>query len=425
VIERTTRRVAASLLQWHLAGAAALCIWLQSTPAIVAAAAAVGLSAIPRYALPPIAMFAVKGLGSTDLAGQIIGQMRVTDLCLVAFVVRHVVASRALGRPPAHAVAAGAFLAWTAIVTVASGVSYSPIVRIGLYIVAGLCIARDRRSRDVLQVAIVVYACVEMMLSVWRIPGRLVGVTLGDPGQFGTLMAVACVIVALRVKPLPARAALLGYLGVGLVFCLTRSVWFATAMTIAVVFLQSRGRILPIVVPVVGALVGLPLVPWLTELAHLNPVSGTLRTESMELAVQTFEENPLTGLGWAYASGPDALVQLNAYNLWLFVGASTGAIGVALFATWIMLIARHLGARDRVGYLALTLMLAMGLSEMPIYADSIVSLIYLLLISPPPAAAPSDADVTPGRTVGSRPRPWLPSTTGFAASSGRSAGRAT
>jgi hypothetical protein len=410
-------------MQWHIAGAAALCVWLRPTPTVMALAATVGLCAVPRYALPAIAVFAVKGLGSTDLAGQIIGQMRLTDLCLVAFVVRHVAASRALGRPPAHAVAAGAFLAWTAIVTVASGVSTSPIVRIALYVVAGLCVARDRRSRDGLQIAIVVYACVEMALSIWQIPGRLVGVTLGDPGQFGTLMTVAGVVVALRVKPLPVRAALLGYLGIGVVFCLTRSVWFATAMTVAVVFLQSRGRIVPIVVPAVGALVGLPLVPWLTELAHLNPVSGTLRTESMELAIQTFRENPLTGLGWAYASGPDALVQLNAYNLWLFVAASTGAVGVALFATWILLIARDLGARHRVGYLALTLMLAMGLSEMPIYAGSIVSLIYLLLISPPPAGARDDADVTPGRTVGSRPRSRLGSTAGFGASSGRSAGR--
>jgi hypothetical protein len=363
---------------------------LRPAPVIMAAAAVVGLGVLPRYVLPAMAVIAVKGLGSTELAGQLIGQLRLTDLCLIAYVVRHLVTSRVLGRPPAHAIASGAFLAWAGIVTVAQDMSYSPILRIGLYVGAGLCIAGDRRSRDVLQAAIVAYACVELALSIRHLPGRLFGVTLQDPAQFGTLMAVAAVIVAFRVKPLPLRAGLIGYLGVGVVFCQSRSVWFATAAAVAVVLLRSRSRLVPVVVPAVGVLIGLPVVPWLTNLAHLNTQSGALRTESMEAAVQVIREHPLAGLGWAYASGTDDFIRLNAYNLWLFVGASTGLIGVALFATWILLIARDVGARDQVGYLALTLMLAMGLSEMPIYAGSIVSLIYLLLISPPPAGTPGD-----------------------------------
>ena len=426
-IKRSTRPGVAVPLQSHLTAAAGLCLALPVSPAIMAATAVVGLSAIPRVALPAIAVMAVKGLGNTHLAGQIIGQLRLTDLCLVAYVVRHVVTSRALGRPPAHAVASAAFLAWATIVTVASGVSYSPMLRIGLYVVAGLCLARDRQSRDFLQVAIVGYAFVELTLSIREVPNRLFGVTLDDPALFGTLMAVAGILVGLRVKPLPARLALLSYLGVGVVFCQTRSVWFATAVTVAVVFLHGRGRLVPILAPAVGALIGLPLVPWLSNLANLNSESGTLRAESMTLAVQTIRDHPLAGLGWAYASAADALVRANAYNMWLFVGASTGAIGLALFTTWILLTARDLGARDRVGYLVLTLMLAMGLSEMPIYAGSIASLIFLLLISPPPAAAPRDAPDVPSAPrqpraappadfpgvgpVGDAPRTalWLPS----------------
>lgn len=382
------RQPATQVARWHITLAMLLAaLALLSTPVFAVPVAFVSFLVAPRAALPAAGVVLVKNLGFAQLAGPMFGQMNLTDVCLTLFVARSLGSlSRDLRNPPMHLLASGGFLAWSLIVTLIEGVSATPLLRIALYVLAGLCVARDPQARRILECAIVGYAFTELLLSLPMLPARLFGPTIGDPAQFGGLMLVAATIVVFRVRPLIVRLPLALYLVTGSILSQTRSVWFAAAAVAALLFLRGRGRLLPVAVPALGALIGLPFIPWLTRIAHLNPDSAYVRADSLQSSLDAILSHPFTGQGWAYLSGTtlDALHGgVGAYNLWLNVTAATGFVGLVFFAAWMVFAARDLGRVDKVGYTVLTILLAMGLSEMPIYADALLTIVFLLLVSPP------------------------------------------
>lgn len=398
------RQPATQVARWHVTLAMLLAAFaLLSTPNFAVPVAIVGFLVAPRAALPAAGVVLVKNLGVEQLAGPMLGQMNLTDICLTLFVARSLGSlSRDFRNPPMHLLASGAFLSWSLIVTLIEGVSATPLLRIALYVLAGLCVARDPQARRTLEYVILGYACIELLLSVPTLPARLFGPTIGDPAQFGGLMLVAATVVVLRVRPLFVRLPLAAYLVTGALLTQTRSIWFTAAAVAVLMFLRGRGRLLPVAVPALGALIGLPLVPWLTRIAHLNRDSGYVRADSLQSSLDAVRNHPFTGQGWAYLSGTtiDPLDGgVGAYNLWLNVTASTGLVGLVLFTAWMIFVARDLGRVDEVGYTVLTIMLAMGLSEMPIYAGALLTIVFLLLVSPPtsndrvgvPSASPSIA----------------------------------
>lgn len=377
---------AVKLVQWHIAGAASLVAFASQNNTLVAVPAlAAALLAVPHFALPAAAVVLMKGMGVAALEGPVVGQLHLTDICLLLFITRSLPALlRALRQPPAHVVLSFLFVGWGLLVTALAGVSMTPLFRIAVYLVAGCCVAGNAQARRLLEYSIVAYALIELTFSLPALPARLFGVTAGDPGQFGGLMVVAATIVALRVRPLAIRVPLAGYLAAGAFFSLTRSIWFATAAVAAVLLIRARGRLMPMAVPAIGAFVGLPLVPQITEAAQLNAASLQLRVTSMRNALADIQEHPVAGQGWAYVNrslmGPTES-GVAAYNLWLYVAACTGLVGLALFTAWLVLAARDLGRFDPLGYAVLTIMIAIGMSEMPVYAASLLTLVFLLLIS--------------------------------------------
>lgn len=385
---RRLRQPATQVARWHVTLAMLLAAFaLLSTPNFAVPVAFVGFLVAPRAALPAAGVVLVKNLGVAQLAGPMLGQMNLTDICLTLFVARSLGSlSHDLRNPPMHLLASGAFLSWSLIVTLIEGVSATPLLRIALYVLAGFCVARDPQARRTLEYVIVGYAGIELLLSLPTLPARLFGPTIGDPAQFGGLMLVAATVVVLRVRPLFVRLPLVAYLATGALLTQTRSIWFAAAAVAVLMFLRGRGRLLPVAVPALGALIGLPLVPWLTRIAHLNRDSGYVRADSLQSSLDAVRNHPFTGQGWAYLSGT-TIDPLNggvgAYNLWLNVTASTGLVGLVLFTAWMIFVARDLGRVDKVGYTVLTIMLAMGLSEMPIYAGALLTIVFILLMSPP------------------------------------------
>jgi hypothetical protein len=379
--------------RWILAAAAAVtAVALQDAKVVAAVAVAVSLLCLPRIALPAAAVVFARGLGIPALSEPLSGQLRLTDLCLILFVLRAgAPLLRGARSQPAHVLAGSLFLAWSFAVTMAQGVSATPLLRLAVYLVAGYCVMHSPDTRRLLERAVVGYACVELLLTAPALPGRLYGATVNDPAQFGGLMLVAALVVWLRWRPGPLRLLTLCYLAAGVVFSQTRSVWFAAAAVTAVLVLRARGRLMPVAVPAVGVLIGLPLIPWITNTAHLSAQSTTLRVESMRLGMAAFRAHPFAGQGWAYhaATGPHHLAaSTGAYNVWIFVAASTGLVGLLLFAAWLTFLARDLSRGDSVGYAVLTVMLAMGMSEMPIYAGALLTIVFLTLMSPSVGQAP-------------------------------------
>jgi hypothetical protein len=87
--------------------------------------------------------------------------------------------------------------------------------------------------------------------------------------------------------------------------------------------------------------------------------------------------------------------------MWLWVATSVGLVGCAIFSAWLVTVARGYRVGDDVGSAVLTIMLVIGVTEMPIYAGALLSVVFLLLIPPLVATTASDQphDTPIGTTV--------------------------
>jgi hypothetical protein len=83
----------------------------------------------------------------------------------------------------------------------------------------------------------------------------------------------------------------------------------------------------------------------------------------------------------------------SVYNLWIYLGACTGLVGVVLFLAYIALLGRA-AVPDPVAYLYLAAVLAMSLSEMHLYGVSLVAVLFFTMTSTGKARA-TDSPAVP------------------------------
>lgn len=276
------------------------------------------------------------------------------------------------------------FLLWAWATTVANGVSPSPLTRISLYALAGLLLTRAARShRQALLFGVLAYTAVEMALTVTQLPSeRIIGTSIGDPHQFGSLLLAALAILlgtTRRAKP-SVR------IGIGL--CLlwvaatrTRGILLALLVLVTLASLRRLRRRQAIIAVVVAATAGLTLYGPLTERFGLNPQSADVRKASITNGIATAMKAPIIGRGWAWNAGRTDLPPNQreaAYNLMVNVWVALGVVGLALLAGYLAALFREL-ARDRTAFLFCAAMMGLGLTEMIFYAGSFPTVLFFLI----------------------------------------------
>jgi hypothetical protein len=285
----------------------------------------------------------------------------------------------------------------------------SALGRIILYAAVGVGITYGGQARRYLVGGVVALAAFEVICYLPSVGDRLYGVIVADPAQVGFLFVAAALLVLTSRAPLAARLVLGIPLLAGVAASMTRSVWFALGV-VGVAACLPRRWYLSLILPPVLAVAALPFVSTVTELFGLNRESAEIRQRSIEAGLSAFLEHPVTGHGWAFTSrhkelGYFGLVDTPTYNLWIFLGTSVGVVGVALFAVFVALLSREV-LDSRPAYLTIFAMLALALTETPLYGGSLVAVLFFTL-----TALPSDATTTPGRGL-FRARPQDPAQIG-------------
>jgi hypothetical protein len=332
----------------------------------------------PVDALPALMVFTARD------GAPVLGALNPADVVGLVYLARIAAGRRLSGlRITRSRVLLAAFLGWSALVTVIGVGVLTAIPRIALYAAVGTVLAHRARGRRWLYAGVVGYALVEIVLHLPAVPARLWGHFIGDPAQAGALFVAALAVVVGSRPPRPAvRAVLVAALLAGVAMTLTRSVWFAAIIVLVCAFLPRR-RYLPVLLPPVAAAAALPLVPAINRVFGLSDSSADVRLMSIESGLREFAERPLTGHGWAFDSAVRAagLVGFEGelvYNLWLFIGVSAGLVGIVLFGAFIVSLSREV-LHAPAAYLSLAALLAMSLTEMPLYGLSLPGMLFFLL----------------------------------------------
>jgi O-antigen ligase len=324
---------------------------------------------------------------------RVFGPIRPTDVLLAVFVARWAVRRLAASDRESRRswnMALLLFLAWSWLSLWQTGSmdTLTALARVTLYGGAFLAAADDERLLKPLLVTFALYGTFEVVLAALGVTPH-VGLrwygAKNDPQEFALLLLVA--LPAALVLPHRLRWPVMGAAVVGIVFTLSRGVWFAAGVELLALTLPwvRRRWFLAFIAGALIILGGLLIQQRVTEQLNLNPDSLALRQQSFQEAVSLIEENPVFGTGWSIGTvrqrDPGAVAP---YNLWLNLGASTGILGVCLFALFIALLAREL-VHDRrpevvAVWIYLLAFLAVSLEEMPIYADSPATVEFFLLM---------------------------------------------
>jgi hypothetical protein len=328
---------------------------------------------LPLPLLPAVMLVTVRaglpGLGDLDFS----------DLIAIVYLVRLIVSGRVMDiRPAPSHVALIAFFGWAILVTVTQSGLLWPLIHVMLYAAVGVGLTHSPTARWGLLWAVLGLAGFEVAIHLPHLTTRLYGVFMSDPAQVGALLLAALLLVPMLSLPLGARVAVRALLLTGLAATQTRSIWFALAV-VAVAAALPRRWYVPAVLPLVLAPVGLLLVPQVTAFFDLNQESAAIRSQAISVGMQQFLERPVIGYGWA----DDDLLGGPIYNLWIELGVATGLIGIALFLLYVFLLSSDT-IRTSPAYLFLTGVLAMSLTEMPLYGASVVTLLFFTLTSPGP-----------------------------------------
>jgi hypothetical protein len=301
---------------------------------------------------------------------------------------------------PSHA-ALVAFFAWAAVVTHTHGGTLWSLAHLMLYAAVGIGLTHSPTARRGLLWAVLGLAVYQVVVHLPDVTSRLYGL-MADPAQVGALLLAALLLGPISALPLGARLMLRSLLVIGVVATQTRSIWFAFAVVLVAAALPRRWYV-PAALPLAMAPIGLLLVPGLTTFLELNEESGRLREESLAVGLRQLGERPLTGHGWAALDQVDGGI---VYNLWVHLGVATGLVGILLFLAYILLLSVETARSRCSAYLFLTGVLAMSLTETPLYGGSVVTLLFFTVISA--AARLSRAEegrhpAAPGTSLPGRP----------------------
>lgn len=341
--------------------------------------------------LLPVATLLAGGIVMSGGASQtaLVGPLIAADLLFIGWLARSAATSETAlpreAKAPANALLL--FLGWALLATYLDGQSVTPLLRVALYAAVTIQLARAGTSRRFLYAAVMVFA-------VWNVAGgalegqsRLVGLYVGDPAQMGALILAALtplVTRELRFLGWQLAALVLVY---GLWLTQTRSVWFATIVVGAVWFTgrRSTGRGRTVLVLGVVALIGFEFVGLVTERLDLNADSASYRVDSIMNGIRSGLAHPIFGSGWAhveYVDGQGQIVQgveaVVPYNLFINVFTSVGLPGLVLFGAFLWTLLGPLVRRKDAPLLFVGAVLAMSLTEMTIYAGSLLTVLFFI-----------------------------------------------
>jgi O-antigen ligase/polysaccharide polymerase Wzy-like membrane protein len=346
-----------------------------------------------------------KGLGVAALQAPLAGPLLLSDLLLLLCLLRCLI-ERRTGQAEPHRfvrVCLVLFLVWSVLATVHAGTSVTPLLRIGVYGGVFLLLSRRRTDRKLIYGIVMCYALVNVAGGVLLAQTRLVGLDIGDPAQTGgLLLAALCPLLTSELRtPWPRLVgAVLLY---GIFLTQTRSVWFATII-ILVIWAQKTLTLSRLVVVFAGlALLGLHTVNWVTRVFGLNTSSADYRWQSVVAGMRRALENPVLGSGWGYLSSTkdlgvpvyiyEAADRVLPYNLFVSVFASVGVPGLLLLVLFLGRLLHRLVATRDAALLFTVAVLAMSMTEMTLYAGSMLTL--LLFTYAGIGLAPADGDLRP------------------------------
>ncbi|MEO3812787.1 O-antigen ligase family protein [Sphaerisporangium sp. B11E5] len=376
-----------------LVGAVAWLLGLMGETATRDLLAGVALFLLPLDVLPALVIVTVRD-GTPTL-----GALSPSDVVALVYLGRLALSPRLLAvRLTAPRLALIAFLLWAFFVTYNGYGLMTALSRIAVYAAVGIAVTYRARGDAWLRAAVVGLSLTEIALYLPHVPERLRGVVIDDPAHAGVLFIAALLVVAASRMPGAAKAALTVVLLFGVAMTLTRAVWFALVV-VALVALLPRRWYIPVLLPPVLALVALPLVPWITGVFGLSTRSAALRVRGITAGWAEFMDRPLTGHGWAFSSGAKetGLIGVDTtsiYNLWLYLGACTGLVGLLLFVVYVCLLGRA-AVPDTVAYLFLAAVLAMSLTEMHLYGVSLVAVLFFTMTSATGKAPATDSPAVP------------------------------
>ncbi|HET6359358.1 O-antigen ligase family protein [Streptomyces sp.] len=353
---------------------------------VLTALAALLVAFLPPAVLLAGAIVTGHGLGVAALQAPLAGPLMLSDVLLLLCLLRCLTHWRTeqAERHRFVSVCLLLFLAWSILATVHAGTSVTALLRIAAYGGVFLLLSRRGTDRKLIYGTVTCYALVSVVGGVLQGQTRLVGLDIGDPAQTGALLLAAlCPLLTseLRGSWTWLVGAVLLY---GIFLTQTRSVWFAT-IVVLVVWAQKRLTLSRLVALFAGlALVGLQTVNWITHEFGLNTFSAAYRWQSIVAGMRSGLENPVFGSGWGYASSTygasahlyDAVRQVSPYNLFVCVFASVGLPAVLLLVLFLgRLLHRLVSTRD-APLLFIVAVLAMSMTEMTLYAGSMLTLLF-------------------------------------------------
>ncbi|KUO20262.1 hypothetical protein AQJ91_15945 [Streptomyces dysideae] len=344
--------------------------------------------------LPPVLLLAGAvvtghGLGIGALQEPLMGPLLISDLLLVACMLRTVAqwgAGKAAAAHRSVSIWLVLFLAWAFLVTVCVGIGVTPLLRIAVYGAVFLLLLRRGTDRRLIYGVLLCYALVNLAGGVLQGQPRLIGLDIGDPAQTGALLLAAlCPLLTSELR-LPGRWALSAVLLCGIFLTQTRSVWFATVVMVAVWAMKrvSLARVTAVILLL--GLLGMQTVDMVTRWFGLNQFSADLRTQSVMQGIRAGMESPVIGHGWGWMStlsrpltpASDTLSQTAPYNLFVSVFASVGLPAVVMLTLFLVGLFRHLAAQRGAPLLFTVGVVAMSLTEMTLYAGSMLTLLFFV-----------------------------------------------
>ncbi|WBB61984.1 O-antigen ligase family protein [Streptomyces sp. WMMC500] len=358
---------------------------------LVGAVAVAAALLLPRGVLLAAAVVTVHGLGTSALMSPVVGPLLASDLLLLMYLVRVPVLPRQEGLGAARRLVGPSlalFLAWSLLATVIAGASATPLLRIAVYAAAFMAMSRrGATERRVVYGVVLCYALVNLAGGVLQGQTRLVGLDIGDPAQAGMLLLAAlCPLLSGELRftgRWVVAAALLG----GILLTQTRGVWFAAVVMLVVWRMPRRSPGRLVVVLLCMAVLGFEIVDSVSQRFGLNGDSVGYRVHSVVNGIRDGMANPVFGSGWGEVSSMEYLRQhlsdtpeeVLPYNLFISVFAFTGVPGLLLLTLFLAVLLISLrAARSDAPLLFTVAVLAMSLSEMTLFAGSMLTLLFFV-----------------------------------------------
>lgn len=348
----------------------------EAWPVVVAVAGVVALAAL--WALPAWVAVALAIVLFRSVPDAVVGPLSVSDVLILVWVYRRLLEHRLPSFRRADIWLLG-FLAVGFVSTFVHGIDLAPMLRIALYGAVFLYATLDAGLMAPVITTIRRYAIgVVLVSAAVQLPGRMTGVTIGDPQQLGVLVLAA---LAFGGSDMPRWQRVLLWFGVAAT--LTRGVWLAAAVLLAV---QRRPRRSSYVATALAvAVIALLLYGPVTSAFELNPESAQLRSGTIESGLEAGIASPLLGTGWA---APLEVVRDETgrvvegrppFNVLVAVFAYLGICGVGAYGMFLWSSLGTLQHRCRDAFVFAATFIVLSMVEPLLYAGSLATFLFFLL----------------------------------------------